>query len=245
MQEGYLALYKGNGAMMVRIFPYGAIQFVTYEWCKEKTQNKLLSGSLAGLAAVICTYPLDMIRARLAYQHIGERRYRGIIHTFRKIYYQEGQFKGLYRGVTPTLLGMIPYAGTAFYTYEMTKVFLLTRGPPMLSKPSPTEPGERVLIIPANLCVGGVAGAIAQTITYPLDVVRRIMQLGTMVPHASNYILQNLMTVYNEQGVRGLYRGLTINYLRAIPAAAVSFTVFEKMKQFLTVSFPSHFAHGS
>lgn len=243
--EGYLALYKGNGAMMVRIFPYGAIQFMTYEWCKKKTKMKLLSGSVAGLAAVICTYPLDMIRARLAYQSRGERRYKGIIHTFYTIWHHEGQFKALYRGVTPTLLGMIPYAGTAFYTYETTKAALLVRGPPELSKPVPNKPDERMLIIPANLFVGGVAGAIAQTIVYPLDVVRRIMQLGHMIPDSSNYILQNLMMVYREQGVKGLYRGLSINYIRAIPSAAISFTVFEKMKEFLNITFPSESSSGS
>ncbi|XP_041485262.1 graves disease carrier protein homolog isoform X2 [Lytechinus variegatus] len=215
--EGYRALYKGNGAMMVRIFPYGAIQFMTYEWCKKKTKMKLLSGSLAGLAAVICTYPLDMIRARLAYQSRGERKYKGIIHTFYTIWHHEGHFKALYRGVTPTLIGMIPYAGAAFYTYETTKIFLLTKGPPQFSKPIPNNPTERILIIPANLCVGGIAGAIAQTITR---------------------ILQNLKTVYGEHGFLGLYRGLSINYIRAIPAAAISFTVFEKMKAFLNTTFP-------
>ncbi|XP_063968809.1 solute carrier family 25 member 16-like [Lytechinus pictus] len=236
--EGYRALYKGNGAMMVRIFPYGAIQFMTYEWCKKKTKMKLLSGSLAGLAAVICTYPLDMIRARLAYQSRGERKYQGIIHTFYTIWHHEGHFKALYRGVTPTLIGMIPYAGAAFYTYETTKIFLLTKGPPQFSKPIPNNPSERMLIIPANLCVGGIAGAIAQTITYPLDMVRRIMQLGHMVPNSSDRILQNLKTVYGEHGFLGLYRGLSINYIRAIPAAAISFTVFEKMKAFLNTTFP-------
>lgn len=34
-KEGLLGLYKGNGAMMVRIFPYGAIQFMAFDTYKK------------------------------------------------------------------------------------------------------------------------------------------------------------------------------------------------------------------
>lgn len=34
-KEGFLGLYKGNGAMMVRIFPYGAIQFMAFDNYKK------------------------------------------------------------------------------------------------------------------------------------------------------------------------------------------------------------------
>lgn len=44
-KEGYLGLYKGNGAMMIRIFPYGAIQFMAFE--HYKTVLELLSCCLS------------------------------------------------------------------------------------------------------------------------------------------------------------------------------------------------------
>ena len=96
-KEGFLALYKGNGAQMVRIFPYAAMQFTSYETYKSlnkkfftKTHdnlfNSLACGSLAGMTAVTCTYPLDVIRSRLAFQYTGEHIYSGIIDSIRKIY---------------------------------------------------------------------------------------------------------------------------------------------------------------
>lgn len=38
------------------------------------------------MTAVICTYPLDVVRARLAFQVTGEHRYTGIANAFHTIY---------------------------------------------------------------------------------------------------------------------------------------------------------------
>ena len=136
-KEGPLALFKGNAAQMVRVFPYGALQFTSFEvfkgllptlglgWLgREAHTMKFVAGSLAGLTAVSATFPLDAIRARLAFQVVGETRYHGIIHTGGSILRTEGAL-GLYRGLTPTLLGIIPYAGLSFYFFELLKAKLL------------------------------------------------------------------------------------------------------------------------
>jgi solute carrier family 25 protein 16 len=47
-------------------------------------------------------------------------------------------------------------------------------------------------------------------------------------------MIGTLTKIYKSEGlIRGLYRGMSINYLRAIPMVAVSFTTFELMKQLL------------
>lgn len=75
--ESVWALYKGNGAQMVRIFPYSATQFTSFEMYKRYLSgifgknshiDKFIAGASAGLTAVTLTYPLDTIRARLAFQ---------------------------------------------------------------------------------------------------------------------------------------------------------------------------------
>lgn len=49
-------------------------------------------------------------------------------------------------------------------------------------------------------------------------------------------MLLTLKTIYKENGVvKGLYRGMSINYLRAIPMVAVSFSTYELMKQMLNL----------
>lgn len=134
---------------MVRIFPYAATQFTSFEvykkvrlrvFCKHllmfrlqylgkfigdklyiQHADKFFAGAAAGLTAVTLTYPLDTIRARLAFQVTGEHKYTGIVHTAVSIFKEEGGTRALYRGFTPTLMGMVPYAGFSFYCFEMLK----------------------------------------------------------------------------------------------------------------------------
>jgi len=247
-KEGYAGLYQGNGVQMMRIFPYAAIQFLAYEQFKKiakqfsSLQNypnltKLFCGSCAGLSAVIITYPLDIIRARLAFQVKGEAIYGGVMDTIRSIRLHEGGTRGLYQGIIPSFLGMAPYAGLSFSSFEMLKTLALDTFPDYLGTPCPQTAGGLVLIMPAKLVCGGLAGAVAQTISYPFDVVRRQMQLSGMI-HSKDQVvamrswLKVLIAVYKKNGLwRGVYRGLSVNYLRIMPMVAISFTAYETTKQ--------------
>lgn len=73
--------------------------------------TRLVAGSFAGMTAVFFTYPLDVIRARLAFQVAEEVIYTGIMNALRVMFYQEGGVVALYKGIVPTMLGMVPYAG--------------------------------------------------------------------------------------------------------------------------------------
>ncbi|XP_071438911.1 solute carrier family 25 member 16-like [Hetaerina americana] len=245
--ESWLALYKGNGAQMVRIFPYAATQFTAFEFYRKTLTSalgenshiaKFLAGSGAGVTAVALTYPLDTIRARLAFQVSGQHVYTGIVDAAVLIFRQEGGISALYRGFTPTICGMIPYAGLSFYCFGTLKYLCMKYLSHFTCTPCSKNTGGLVLILPAKLLCGGLAGAVAQSVSYPLDVTRRRMQLALMpkteAQRFGTGMLQTLMLIYKEDGVvKGLYRGMSINYLRAIPMTAVSFSTYEIMGQLL------------
>ncbi|PKU86382.1 Mitochondrial adenine nucleotide transporter ADNT1 [Dendrobium catenatum] len=170
--------FRGNGASVARIVPYAALHYMAYEQYRRwiilgfPDINRgpvldLVSGSIAGGTAVLCTYPLDLVRTKLAYQVIESSKmkftglissgqvYHGIRDCMTKIYRKNG-IKG------PSLYGIFPYSGLKFYFYEEMKSHV---------------PEERKNHIVVKLACGSVAGLFGQTITYPLDVVRRQMQV--------------------------------------------------------------------
>merc|ERR1712126_342411 len=189
--------------------------------------NKFVAGAGAGVCTVTATYPLDTIRTRLAYQ-VRNNKYSGIIMAGTLIYKTEGGIRGLYRGMAPSLVGSLPQVGLAFYGFEASKSYLLRHEKFSWAKKIEDD-GTRTLSGPAKLFCGAVAGPLGQTVSYPLDVARKKMQLGHCSGRATIDVLRN---VYKEYGiVRGLFRGASINFLKAIPAAAVTFYVYETLKQ--------------
>ncbi|XP_078432015.1 mitochondrial substrate carrier family protein isoform X2 [Wolffia australiana] len=238
--DGLVGLYKGNGASVARIVPYAALHFMAYEqyrsWMVVNYSSlggagslvDLLAGSAAGATAVLCTYPLDLARTKLAFQvreaesnSDARNSYRGIRDVLKTVYV-EGGARSLYRGIGPTLLGILPYAGLKFYIYEELKARV------------PEDRRESVFL---RLSCGALAGLFGQTLTYPLDVVRRQMQVQTQTGEDPiiRGTVQGLAAIVRNHGWKRLFAGLSLNYLKVVPSAAIGFTAYDKMKALLRV----------
>jgi len=123
--EGLLAFWRGNTAGVVRVVPYMSATFLCYEEYKaallgcgaHKQQAALAAGSLAGVTAVCLTYPLDLVRAAMAKP---SSVYTTMFHALRSISAERG-VGALYSGISATVLGVAPYAGLKFASYEALK----------------------------------------------------------------------------------------------------------------------------
>ncbi|XP_039766039.1 mitochondrial coenzyme A transporter SLC25A42 [Ornithorhynchus anatinus] len=229
LNEGFFSLWRGNSATMVRVIPYAAIQFCAHEEYKQLLGRyfgfqgealppwpRLLAGALAGTTAASLTYPLDLVRARMAVT--PKEMYGNIFHVFIRMSREEG-LKTLYRGFAPTVLGVIPYAGLSFFTYESLKKF--HREHSGRSQPYPFE----------RMFFGACAGLIGQSASYPLDVVRRRMQTAGVTGHTYGTILCTLKEIVKEEGfIQGLYKGLSMNWVKGPIAVGISFTTFDLMQ---------------
>ena len=79
-----------------------------------------LSGALAGLTAVLVTYPLELVRTRMAFRICTDETalaYRTLTGSLRQVLSQEGVL-GLYAGMTATLVGALPFEGIKFGANE-------------------------------------------------------------------------------------------------------------------------------
>lgn len=234
------ALFKGHSASLIRVFPYAGINFLAFEQFRQAVitspeKNTPLShffcGSMAGATSTAITYPLELIRIRLAFETV-QKKFGSWFNISRAIYLGHGgnaSLANFYQGSGPTMLGIIPYAGTSFLTHDLMRGWL--RSPLFAPYTLEAEYSTRLTAV-AQLACGAVAGIVAQTVSYPIEIVRRRMQVATVAGEASG-IIATSRRVFLESGVRGFYRGLTIGYVKMAPMVATSFYVYDRMKRLL------------
>jgi hypothetical protein len=177
MVDGPAGFWKGNVANVVRIIPTKGVLFACNDQYREifnvNSKNpsplRLIGcGAAAGMTSTVLTYPLDLVRSRLMMMSAGtsgsqHQQYTGIIDCFVKSYRGEG-IRGLYGGLGPTMIGIIPYAGVSFATFDVVKQYM------------PKDDIGNIATEYKLLC-GAFAGFLSQTASYPVDTVRRRMQL--------------------------------------------------------------------
>ncbi|THH30929.1 hypothetical protein EUX98_g3250 [Antrodiella citrinella] len=226
-EEGFKGFMRGNGINCLRIIPYSAVQFTTYEQLKKwftgygatplDTATRLSSGALAGITSVSSA---AVPNAQLAVAATFSKAELTMWGMTLKVMREEGGVRALYRGLIPTAMGVAPYVGLNFAAYETLRGII-------------TPPGKSS--VARKLSCGALAGSISQTITYPFDVLRRKMQVTGMNSLGVKYngALDALQSIVRTEGVKGLYRGLWPNLLKVAPSIATSFFTYELVKEFL------------
>jgi hypothetical protein len=231
--EGILALWRGNTVNVVRMVPSKAVLLSCSDLYKEVLGVTHLSsfvqggaaGALAGATASLCTYPLDLARTRMAgmvHEAGSTAAEFGALATLTAIHRREG-FAALFRGASPTVLGALPYEGLKFGTYGWLK---------SASADTAGSGGASSLW---RACCGATAAMVAHLLTYPNDVLRRRLQMDGADGARPRYrgYLDCALQIVRSEGWGGLYRGLGVCMVRAVPNTGVQFMVYEGCKDML------------
>ncbi|CAN6471570.1 unnamed protein product [Victoria cruziana] len=238
-EEGFRAFWKGNLVTIVHRLPYSSISFYAYERYKNFLQSiplldkdrenasadlfvRLVGGGLAGITAASITYPLDLVRTRLAAQ-TNVIYYRGISHALYTICRDEG-LRGLYKGLGATLLGVGPNISISFCVYETLR-----------SSWQSQRPSDSSILV--SLACGSLSGIASSTVTFPLDLVRRRKQLEGAGGRARVYnmgLFRTFAHIVRTEGFRGLYRGILPEYYKVVPSVGIVFMTYETMKMLLS-----------
>ena len=132
--------------------------------------GKLAAGSATGIIKCLSSYPLELARTRLAADtalHGQPRVYTGIVHCLLHTLQHEGTH-GLYKGMVASTAAIVPYLAISFAAYDELQSHL------------PDNQGTRSAwwYGLTKLGSGAAAGLIASTAVYPVDTVRRRMQVS-------------------------------------------------------------------
>uniref|UniRef100_A0A0N4ZKS1 ADP/ATP translocase n=1 Tax=Parastrongyloides trichosuri TaxID=131310 RepID=A0A0N4ZKS1_PARTI len=233
-EQGFIALWRGNLANVIRYFPTQALNFAfkdTFNNMFTKGLDKkkdfwkffagnLASGGAAGAASLCFVYPLDFARTRLA-ADVGKgktREFKGLGDCIIKIAKSDG-IVGLYRGFVVSVQGIIIYRAAYFGMFDTAKMVF-------------AGDGKRLNFF--------VAWAIAQIVTissgilsYPWDTVRRrmMMQSGRKEIIYKNTYDCTKKIIVNE-GPKALFKGALSNVFRGTGGALV-LAIYEEIQKYL------------
>lgn len=248
------ALWKGNGVTVLHRLPYSSINFYAYEnimdWLEDEgayakpstsgggsdgggggggggsqkgfgwdVTRRLVAGGSAGMIACTLTYPLDLVRTRLAAQTTVQH-YNGLLHALYTIAKDEGPV-GLYRGLPPTLVGVGPNLAINFAAYETFRKLA-------------AEHDTGVPSWLTSLVCGSSAAVVSATATYPLDLVRRRLQMRCARDRGQGFITV-LRGIWASEGVAGFYRGIIPEFAKVVPGVSITYATYELMKRSIGV----------
>ncbi|XP_056458992.1 mitochondrial folate transporter/carrier-like [Gadus macrocephalus] len=185
-----------------------------------KVEN-LVAGLSGGVVSTMVLHPLDLVKIRFAVSDGLDLRpkYNGIIHCMRSVWQQEG-LRGLYQGATPNIWGAGASWGLYFFFYNAIKAY--------------TKEGRQTeLSATEHLVSAAEAGILTLTITNPIWVTKtRLILQYNSDPSSKQYkgMVDALIKIYQQEGVRGLYRGY-IPGLFGTSHGALQFMAYEELKR--------------
>lgn len=236
-EEGVLAYWRGNGATVLHRFPYTAITFSFHGYLKEQLTPTLharsasfCSAGISACAACTLCYPLDLVKTRLSAQ-TKTMYYTGIVDAFRKIPADEG-FRGLFRGLPVTLCSVTPMIALNFGFYDQFHWLYKGLGVPGWGH---------------ALLAGATSGALSSSLLFPVDLIRRQMQMVGLggrpamysgAPDAARSVfMTGAMQAGGPRSVRGMllgcrefFRGILPELIKVTPNNAIMFAVHDHLK---------------
>ncbi|XP_028572697.2 mitochondrial thiamine pyrophosphate carrier [Podarcis muralis] len=246
-EERLPAFWKGHVPAQLLSVTYGAVQFVSFEFLTKLVHQgtsydargftvQFFCGGLSASAATVAVQPLDTLRTRLAAQ--GEPKiYRNFRHAVACVYQQEGLLS-FYKGLSPTLIAIVPYAGFQFSFYSLLKK--------LYDWIVPSEEMKTGNI--KNFVCGSCAGVLSKTLTYPFDLFKKRLQVAGFEQARAAFgqvrtysgLVDCAQQIARDEGARGFFKGLSPSLLKAAFATGFTFFWYEIFCSFLrAVKYPN------
>ena len=231
--EGLRGFYRGVASPLLGQMLFNAIQFMAYTRAKElvgglrgrspaaslEVSDYFAAGALTGLAVSLVECPIDLFKTQLQTQVFQPQpRFTSLPQTVAFIARGYG-VRGVFQGLGPTLTRNVPAVASYFGCYEWVRRTLAARKGASVDELSTAE-----------VLLAGACGGFAYWSIYPIDCVKSAMQADAVERSQRLYrgMGDAARAMWREGGVGRFFKGLSPCLLRAAPANAVCFLVYER-----------------
>ncbi|KAM6564650.1 hypothetical protein CsatB_024648 [Cannabis sativa] len=245
--EGLRGLYAGFSPAVIGSTISWGLYFFFYDRAKQRySRNRegklspglhLASAGEAGGLVCLCTNPIWLVKTRLQLQNPlhQTRPYSGIYDALRTIMREEG-WRALYKGIVPGLFLQVSHGAIQFTAYEELRKVIVD----FKSRKSTEKSGSSDAVLNSidYAALGASSKIAAILLSYPFQVMRSRLQQRPSSEGIPKYV--DTWHVVKEtvrfEGVRGFYKGITPNLLKNVPAASITFIVYENVLKLLKLA---------
>jgi len=246
-QEGVTSFYKGLSANLLGSGINWGVYFGVYESLKRSLNetvgnhktDKLSSahhfifGIMAASIGICITNPIWCVKTRLQVQSNNITGYKGVFDAFNCIIKEEGVIS-LYKGLKPALILTVNPALQITFYEQFKRMFIYFKS--MYSNIN----DESILNSQDFLIMGALAKMCSSTVTYPIHLLRaRLFQVernglpNEIVISKYSGVFDAMQKTYQYEGFTGFYKGLSANYLKTVPASALTFFFYENIMRII------------
>lgn len=247
-EKGLGALYSGIGPCLFAISVTNGLYYFFYENMRGvilkrrggtkalSTVESLLAGLVAGLSTSFFSNPVWVLQTTQIKQDASSEPSRlGVLETIRALWKADG-IKAFGRGLGPAMfLAVNPII--QYTVFEQMKNFLIKSRTAKLRATGGLATAVAVLTDWDYFLLGALSKLVATGLTYPCIVVKNRLQAGSK---RYKSLLYGVMTIAKEEGVEGLYKGISSKLLQSVLTAAILFAsqkrIYELVKQALTAA---------
>ncbi|KXN90953.1 hypothetical protein AN958_03020 [Leucoagaricus sp. SymC.cos] len=190
----------------------------------SKTVKDLTAGTVGGIAQVLVGQPFDIVKVRMQTSAMGT--YSGMLHCASGILKNEGPL-AFYKGTLTPLFGIGLCVSIQFGAVEYTKRFFASQN---VARGVGGEGGK--ILDGFQLFTAGVAAGLANGfVSGPVEHIRIRLQTQSNMNPTWNGPWDAIKKIYSVHGIKGLYKGQAVTFLREATGYGVYFLAYEKLVQ--------------
>lgn len=225
-QKGFHELFRGNSISIAMSLIENGLRFLIIDFCKNHFEDEqgtidphkyILIGFITTMVSSAIVFPLQVVKVRIIVSDLQEHKVYNKIKTI----LNNNGVKGFYAGMVPHMLTVLPAGTMNVFFYNLLKKYFVLEEDKMNPK------------VTKFMMIGGSAGLITGTITYPLNLITsRLINASRNINVPKISFMKMVIQTYKSEGLGGFFKGYAASIVRMILGSGITNSSYEHLKSF-------------
>ncbi|KAH8252722.1 hypothetical protein KR032_001489, partial [Drosophila birchii] len=247
IEEGARGLMRGHSSGQVMSISYAIVQYWSYERFRNLARmvtylddhpslRHFLCGGFSGCMGAMASQPFDVVRTLVVVVDPNSKRSQMRPLEGVRLVYRKFGWRGVTTGLPFTMAETFPLVGINFLIYKYLNSWVLAGKQGHGCHVNMSRTGQCTDIHSGFLFVNGaLAGVVAKTFIYPMDLLRKRIQMVSLIKNNQTLrsspdcptVLQCIVATFRTEGLYGFYKGIMPTLIKSALTSAFYFTIYD------------------